>query len=55
MDTVTNLKWGLRLFFWLAMTAAIRQGSLFAVALCAIIFLLIEYFLEDLADESLNK
>jgi hypothetical protein len=55
MDTVSNLTWGLRLFFWLAMTAAIRQGSLLAIALCAIIFLLIEYFLEDLASESLNK
>jgi hypothetical protein len=48
MDTASNLKWGLRLFFWIAMTASIRQGSLFAIALCAIVFLLIEYFLEDL-------
>jgi hypothetical protein len=48
MDTVGNLKWGLRLLFWIAMTASIRQGSLFAIALCAIVFLLIEYFLEDL-------
>lgn len=55
MDTVDNLKWGLRLFFWFAMTGAIRQGSLFALALCAIIFLLIEYFLEDLEDTSPTK
>ncbi len=52
MDTVSNLTWGLRLFFWLAMTAAIRQGSLLAIVLCAIIFLLIEYFLEDLSASS---
>jgi hypothetical protein len=52
MDTVNNLTWGLRIFFWLAMTMAIRQGSLFAIALCAIIFLLIEYFLEDLSATS---
>ena len=55
MDTVNNLTWGLRLFFWIAMTAAIRQGSLFAIALCAIIFLLIEYFLEDLQHTSTFK
>ncbi len=48
MDTVNNLKWGLRLFFWFAMTAGLRQGSLFAVGLCAIIFLLMEYFTEEL-------
>lgn len=52
MDTVSNLKWGLRIFFWLAITAAMRQGSLFGIALCAIIFLLIEYFLEDLETAS---
>jgi hypothetical protein len=52
MDTLEYLKWGLRLFFWIAMTASIRQGSLFAIALCAIIFLLIEYFLEDLEEVS---
>ena len=55
MDTVSNLTWGLRLFFWLAMTGAIRHGSLLAIALCAIIFLLIEYFLEDLAASSQYK
>lgn len=54
MDTVSNLKWGLRIFFWLATTAAMRQGSLFGIALCAIIFLLIEYFLEDL-ESTTNK
>lgn len=48
MDTHSNLKWGLRLFFWIMMTYAIRQGSLFGISLCAIIFLLIEYFIEDL-------
>ena len=48
MDTVNNLKWGLRLFFWFAMTAGLRQGSLFAIALCAIIFLLMEFFTEEL-------
>lgn len=52
MDTVEYLKWGLRLFFWAAMTMALRQGSLFAVVLCATIFLLIEYFLEDLENSS---
>ena len=52
MDTVSNLTWGLRILFLLAMTAAIRQGSLFAIAMCAIIFLIIEYFLEDLASTS---
>lgn len=50
MDTVEYLKWGLRLFFWAAMTMALRQGSLFAIALCATIFLLMEYFIEDLED-----
>ena len=48
MDTLNNLTWGLRIFFWLAMTMSIRQGSLFAIGMCAIIFLLIEYFLEEL-------
>ena len=48
MDTVNNLKWGLRLFFWIATTAALGQGSLFAIALCAIIFLVMEYFVEEL-------
>lgn len=48
MYTLDFLKWGLRLFFWIAITASIRQGSLFAIGLCATIFLLIEYFLEDL-------
>jgi hypothetical protein len=55
MDTLEYLKWGLRLFFWIAMTMALRQGSLFAIALCAIIFLLIEYFLEDLESTSSIK
>lgn len=50
MDTVSNLKWGLRIFFWIAITAGIRQGSLFAIGLCVTIFLLIEYFLEELED-----
>jgi len=48
MYTIDLLKWGLRLFFWLAMMAAIRQGSLFAIGLCATIFLVMEYFVEDL-------
>jgi hypothetical protein len=55
MDTVEYLKWGLRLFFWVAMTMALRQGSLIAIGLCAIIFLLIEYFLEDLESSSSIK
>lgn len=48
MDTVNNLKWGLRLFFWIVTTAAISQGSLFAIALCVTIFLVMEYFVEEL-------
>ncbi len=50
MYTIDYLTWGLRLFFWIAMTMAFRQGSLFAIALCATIFLIMEYFLEDLAN-----
>lgn len=45
------LKWGLRLFFWIAMTMALRQGSLFGVALCGLGFLTIECFIEDLEEE----
>jgi len=52
MNTVEYLKWGLRLFFWAAMTMALRQGSLFAIVLCATIFLVIEYFVEDLENAS---
>lgn len=48
MDTNEYLKWGLRLFFWITMTMALRQGSLFAIVLCATIFLVMEYFIEDL-------
>jgi len=48
MYTIDLVKWGLRLFFWAAMTMAIRQGSLFAMAMCATIFLIMEYFIEDL-------
>ena len=48
METLGTLKWGLRLFFWLAMTGAINQGSLFGMALCGIGFLIMEYFVEDL-------
>ena len=50
MYTIDYLKWGLRLFFWLVMTASIRQGSLFAVALCATMFLVMEYFVEELEE-----
>lgn len=52
MDTVEYLKWGLRLFFWAAMTMAFRQGSLFAIGLCVIVFLIMEYFVEDLENSS---
>ena len=55
MDTVNNLKWGLRLFFWIATTAAINQGSLFAIALCVIVFLVMEYFIEDLGSISTSR
>jgi hypothetical protein len=55
MDTLEYLKWGLRLFFWIAMTVAVKQGSLFAIGLCAIIFLLIEYFLEELEENSQHR
>ncbi len=50
MDINDYLKWGLRFFFWVTMTMSLRQGSLFAVILCAIIFLVMEYFVEDLED-----
>lgn len=52
MFTIDLLKWGLRLFFWIATTMAIRQGSLFALGLCVTIFLIIEYFIEDLENSS---
>ena len=52
MFTIDILKWGLRLFFWIAITLSIRQGSLFAIGLCATIFLIIEYFIEDLEASS---
>lgn len=52
MFTIDILTWGLRLFFWIVTTLAIRQGSLFAICLCVTIFLIIEYFLEDLEDSS---
>lgn len=55
MDILEYLKWGLRLFFWAAMTMAIRQGSLFAIVLCATIFLLMEYFIEDLEDTNSSQ
>jgi hypothetical protein len=48
MITTDYLTWGLRLFFWIATTMALRQGSLFALVLCVTIFLIIEYFLEEL-------
>lgn len=48
MITIDILKWGLRLFFWISTTMAMRQGSLFAIGLCVTIFLIIEYYLEDL-------
>lgn len=52
MYTVEYLKWGLRLFFWIATTMALRQGSLFAITLCVTIFLVMEYFVEDLENTS---
>jgi hypothetical protein len=52
MNTVEYLKWVLRLFFWATTTMALRQGSLFAMGLCVIVFLIIEYFVEDLENTS---
>lgn len=52
MYTIDLLKWGLRLFFWITMTMAFKQGSLFAIALCATIFLVMEYFVEELENSS---
>jgi hypothetical protein len=48
MHTIDYLKWGLRLFFCTTTTMAIGQGSLFAMVLCVTIFLIMEYFVEDL-------
>jgi hypothetical protein len=42
------LKWGLRLFFWVAVTVTIRQGNLFAMGMCLTVFLIMEHFIEDL-------
>jgi hypothetical protein len=48
MDTINLLKWCLRVFFWFAVLMGIRRGDLFAIGLSATIFLVIEYYLEDL-------
>lgn len=45
------LTFGLRIFFWIATTMAIGQGSLFAIALCLAGFLIIEKFLEDINND----
>lgn len=42
---------GLRLFFWIATTMALAQGSLFAIVLCLTGFLVIEKCLEDISNE----
>lgn len=41
---------GLRMFFWIATTMAIGQGSLLAILLCVAGFLVIEKCLEDIND-----
>jgi len=51
MNTVDFLTLGLRIFFWIATTLAIGQGSLFAIILCLIGFLVIEKFIEDIQHE----
>jgi|LakMenEpi03Aug12_release.lakeMendotaPanAssembly.Ray.scaffolds.fasta_scaffold1253970_1 hypothetical protein len=48
MNTTEILQTGLRIFFLSAMTLSIKQGSLFAIVMCSIGFLTIEYFLEEL-------
>ncbi len=48
MNTTEILQIGLRIFFLLAMTLSLRQGSLFAIVMCSIGFLIIECFLEEL-------
>lgn len=48
MYKIDLLKWGLRLFFWITLTLAMRQGSLFAIGLCLTVFLVMEYLVEDL-------
>jgi hypothetical protein len=50
MNTSDYLTIGLRLFFWIATTMAIGQGSLIAIVLCLAGFLIIEKCLEDIAD-----
>ena len=42
---------GLRLFFWISMTMALAQGSLFAIVLCLAGFLVIEKCLEDINND----
>lgn len=42
---------GLRMFFWIATTMAIGQGSLIAILLCVAGFLVIEKCLEDINND----
>jgi len=51
MNTADFLTLGLRIFFWIATTLAIGQGSVFAIILCLTGFLIIEKFLEDIQTE----
>lgn len=52
MNTVNTLQSGLRIFFFLATFLAMRHGSIFGIALSLVVFLVMEYFTEELQEKT---